>query len=90
MTTNLSQENVTLLEKNSKQMVNNFFKIVSWLKHGAESEHALPPAIVAFLDRFTGVEASVTELHGLVTRLNETLAQREQAYAEVSKRVVAL
>lgn len=104
MTQQLSQESIALLEPNARPMVTAFSKIVSWLKKGSNSEHALPPAVADFLADYNATKELATQLKvqaddmqkqidvlkEVNTKLNKSLAERETVFAELTKRVVAL
>ena len=78
----LNHDVVELLNDNTKPMVANFTKIVSWLKNGQESEHKMPPKVLAFLEAHDkAVETSketalkVDTIAGIADALNNQLAQ---------------
>lgn len=102
--TQLNPNVVELLNDNTVPMVNNFNKIVSWLLHGQQSEHKMPPALLAFLESYAGVQQQAQEtavkletmmdmveaLNGVIQDQETTIKQLNTAVADLSKQVVAL
>lgn len=79
--TQLNDQVIDLLNANTVPMVNNFTKIVSWLLHGTQSEHKLPPKVLAFLEQCdaTNQQAQQTE-----AKLNTALEMVEKLNGAVN------
>lgn len=102
--TQLNPNVVELLNDNTVPMVGNFNKIVSWLLHGQQSEHKMPPALLAFLEDYAGVKQQshettikldtmmdmVEALNGLVQDQEATIKQLNAVIADLSEQVNAL
>lgn len=102
--TQLNPNIVGLLNDNTEPMVNNFNKIVSWLLHGQQSEHKMPPALLAFLEDYAGVKQQshetaikldtmmdmVETLNGVIQDQETAIKQLNTAVADLSEQVVAL
>ena len=86
-----------LLLNNTEPMVNNFNKIVSWLLHGQQSEHKMPPALTTFLEDYAGVkqqaqetEAKLNTALGLVESLNTALVEQQKVIDELRTNISTL
>lgn len=102
--TQLNPNIVELLNDNTEPMVNNFNKIVSWLLHGQQSEHKMPPALLTFLEEHAGVKQQSEEttaklttmmdmveaLNGLVQDQDATIKQLTTVVADLTEQVDAL
>lgn len=102
--TQLNPNIVELLNDNTEPMVNNFNKIVSWLLHGQQSEHKMPPALLAFLEDYAGVKQQshetaikldtmmdmVEALNGLVQEQEAKIEQLIAVNTDLAEQVNAL
>lgn len=102
--TQLNPNIVELLNNNTEPMVGNFNKIVSWLLHGQQSEHKMPPALLAFLEDYAGVKQQAHEtaikletmmdmveaLNGVIQNQEAVIEQLNTAVTDLSEQVVAL
>ena len=64
-------------------MLNNFRKIVSWLKDGSKSEHKLPPAVLEFLTKVDDIAETATQASGKADTLAEQVEVLQQTIKEL-------
>lgn len=68
---NLTPEVAQQVNATYPAMLNNFRKIISWIKNGTASEHKLPDVILNFLTKVDGIEQTQTEQVGKLNTLAE-------------------
>lgn len=97
MTAQLNPNVVELLNNNTEPMVGNFNKIVSWLLHGQQSEHKMPPALLAFLEEYAGVKQKAEETEAklntaleLIQNLNSVISEQAEVNDKLKGHVADL